>query len=55
MSEQTELCKKIRETSHLFAALVLTRGLLSAILLREESRGAHNRLDFPEKIRTCVT
>lgn len=49
MSEQAELCKKIRETSHLFAALVLTRGLLSAILLREESRGAHNRLDFPEK------
>lgn len=48
INPQSKKYQKVRETSHLFAGLVLTRCLLNAILLREESRGTHHRMDFPE-------
>lgn len=39
----------LRETYRLFAAIALTKCLSAAILLREESRGSHNRIDYPYK------
>lgn len=46
-SAKTTNYQEIADSGYLFAALVLTRCLLHAILLREESRGSHNRTDFP--------
>lgn len=39
--------KEISESVSLLAVLVLTKGMLEAMLLRKESRGSHYREDFP--------
>lgn len=46
--EQAQDLAGIRDTCHVKAALHLTECLLHAILLRRESRGSHNRIDYPD-------